>query len=458
MDETSRAQVDLIREAFYYQSRFDGSTMVFKIDFPITEDPRFPFLMKDLALLAETGIRIVIVPGAKEWIDSVLREYDIISEYSGSVRITTEDAIPFVKMAAFDAATRFMTELSACHVDAVVGNFVRARGLGVVDGIDFRNSGKVDRILTESLRRILDLGMVPILPCIGWSSSGKPYNLPSDEIALAACAALGAVKFFIVSADPGIRGDRQLVPESLKPAGGGRVARLTPAEADEVLALNKRAAGTDVSGPRPEDRALAELELALRACRSGVERVHLVDGREEGAVLRELFSNLGVGTMVYADEYESIRPMKTADIAEVLRLMEPLMASGILLRRSAEDLAERKDDYVVYEVDGSVHACGALHDWGEAQAEIAGLATDPAYGDLGLGRRIVRYLIDRANKRSLIRVFALTTKTHDWFELLGFREAGVDSLPERKRRAYDEKRRSKVFALELGGSNAQRSF
>jgi amino-acid N-acetyltransferase len=458
MDETSRAQVDLIREAFYYQSRFDGSTMVFKIDFPITEDPRFPYLMKDLALLAETGIRIVIVPGAKEWIDSVLREYDIVSEYSGTVRITTEDAIPFVKMAAFDAATRFMTELSACRVDAVVGNFVRARGLGVIDGVDFGNSGKVDRILTESIRRILDLGMVPILPCIGWSAAGKPYNLPSDEIALASCAALGAVKFFIVSADPGIRGDRQKLPDALRPADSGRVARLTPAEADEVLALNRRTGEADGAGPRSEDRALAELDLALRACRSGVERVHLVDGREEGAVLRELFSNLGVGTMVYADEYESIRPMEAHDITEVLRLMEPLMASGILVRRTAEELGEKKDDYVVYDVDGSVHACGALHDWGDAQGEIAGLATDPAYGDLGLGRRIVRYLIERASRRSLRRVFALTTKTHDWFELLGFREAGVDTLPERKRRAYDEKRRSKVFALDLGSAGSQRSF
>jgi amino-acid N-acetyltransferase len=182
-----------------------------------------------------------------------------------------------------------------------------------------------------------------------------------------------------------------------------------------------------------------------------VERVHLVDGRDEGAVLRELFSNLGVGTMIYADEYESIRPFNVDDAAEVMRLMEPLMARGILLRRTADEVLEKRDDYVVYDVDGSVHACGALHDWGEGQGEIAAIATDPAYADLGLGRRIVRYLIDRAGKRGFRRVFVLTTKTHDWFELLGFREANVDSLPERKKRHYDEKRRSKVFALELGG-------
>jgi amino-acid N-acetyltransferase len=446
MNESSRAQVELIREAFYYQSRFDGSTMVFKIDFPVTEDPLFPFLMKDLALLAQTGIRVVIVPGAKEWIDAVLKEYDIVSSYAGSVRITGEDAIPFVKMAAFDAATRFMTELSAARVDAVVGNFVRARGLGVLDGVDYGHSGRVDKILVEPLGRIMDLGMVPILPCIGWSAAGKPYNLPSDEIALAACTALGAVKFFIISADPGIRPDLHRIPESIHRTDGGRVARLTPSEAESVLGLN---AERLVSAPTQE-RALVELELALKACRAGVERVHIVDGRDEGAVLRELFSNLGVGTMVYADEYESIRSMAVSDIPEVMRLMEPLMEQGILLRRSAEQVSEKRDDYVVYEIDGSVHASGALHDWGEGQGEIAAIATDPLYSDLGLGRRIIRYLADRAGKRGFKRVFVLTTRAHDYFELLGFKEASVESLPERKRRVYDERRKSKVFALDLG--------
>lgn len=451
MNESSRVQVDLIREAFYYQSRFDGTTMVFKIDFPVTEEPRFPYLMKDLALLAQTGIRVVIVPGAKEWIDAVLKEYDIVSEYAGSVRITTEDAIPFVKMAAFEVATRFMTQLSASRVDAVVGNFVRARGIGVLNGVDYGNSGVVDRIQVEGLRRIMDLSMVPILPCIGWSAAGKPYNLPSDEIALAACAALGAVKFFIVSADQGIRPELFRLPESIHSTEEGRVPRLTPQEAEAILALNPPP-GTAEGAPTTEtlrERALVELELALKASRSGVERVHMVDGRDEGAVLRELFSNLGVGTMVYADEYESIRALAVYDIGEVLRLMNPLMEKGVLIRRTAEQIMEKKDDYVVYEIDGSVHACGALHDWGEGQGEIAALATDSAYSDLGLGRRIVRYLIDRGSKKGFRRVFVLTTRTHDWFELLGFKETPVDSLPEKKRKLYDEKRKSKVFALDL---------
>jgi amino-acid N-acetyltransferase len=154
--------------------------------------------------------------------------------------------------------------------------------------------------------------------------------------------------------------------------------------------------------------------------------------------------------MVYGDEYESIRPLKTGDIPAVLRLMEPLMHQGILIRRSAEDIQEKKADYAVFAIDGSIHASGALHDWGESQGEIAAVSTDPAYANLGLGGRIVRYLIDRAGKQGFRRVFALTTQTQDWFELLGFKEVSAESLPEKKRLLYDRDRNSKIFALDTG--------
>jgi amino-acid N-acetyltransferase len=464
----SLSQVDLIREAFHYQSRFEGSTMVFKIDFPVTEDPLFPFLVKDLALLAQTGFRVVIVPGAKEWIDSVLLEYDIVSAYeeitaeaagieppkgggvsgavrgSRSTRVTTAEAMPFVEMAAFHVAARFMTGLTGSRVDAVIGNFVRARGLGVVNGRDMENTGTVDKILTDSLNKALKQGMVPILPCIGYSPAGKPYNVPSDEIALTAAVALGAVKLFIVSLSGGVKAGSYTFPENLEAGEDSRIVRLTPQEAETVLAAN---GGLAKGGGA--DRPLQELGLALRASRAGVERVHIIDGREEGAILRELFSNLGSGTMLYADEYESIRALHSRDIPNILRLMDPLMQQGILVRRTAEQILEKKVDYAVFEIDEQVHACGALHEWGEGQAEIAAVATDHLYADMGLGRRIVGYLIDKAKKKDLHRVFVLTTHTQDWFEFLGFREVPVESLPEKRQKVYDRSRRSKVFALDL---------
>jgi len=438
------SQVDLIREAFHYQSRFEGSTMVFKIDFPVTEDPGFPYLIKDLALLAKTGFKIVIVPGAKESIDAVLEQHHIATAYglSGSspepARITGEQAIPFVEMAAFHVATRYMTYLSGSRVDAVIGNFVRARGLGIVNGVDMENTGTVDKIFTDSISRVLDLGMVPILPCIGWSPTGKPYNVPSDEIALAVSSALGAIKLFIVSVRGGIRREYCTFPKDIATREDGTVVRLTPQVAKDIIA----ASGNGETAPH-------ELKLALRASQAGVDRVHIIDGRKEGAVLKELFSNLGAGTMVYADEYDSIRQLHSRDLPDILRLMEPLMQADILIRRTAEQILEKKGDYVVHEIDGSVHACGALHDWGEDQGEIAAVASDPLYAGANLGRQIVKYLIERARKKHMNRVFVLTTHTHDWFESIGFTEASVDSLPEQKRRLYDHARKSKVFGLML---------
>jgi len=446
------SQVDLIREVFHYQSRFEGSTMVFKIDYPVTEDPGFPGLVKDLALLAKTGFKVVIVPGVRENIDTVLKQHDINSSWdSGSAqgfpfRVTTSQGISYVEMAAFNVASRFMTFLSGSRVDALIGNFVRARGRGVINGIDTEHTGTVDKIYKDSLTRILNLGMIPILPCIGWSPSGKPYNVPSDEIALAASKALGAIKLFIVSAH-GMQGIKILnIPETLEKRPDGSLVRLTPAQAQTLINMN-------IESKTDADPAclqyLRGFKLALKASQAGIHRVHMIDGREEGAVLKELYSNLGVGTMIYADEYDSIRGFHSRDLTDVLRLMEPLMQAGILVRRNPEQIQEKKNDYSVLEIDGSVRACGALHDWGESQGEIAAIATDPNYTDLGLGKKIVGFLAEKAKKSKMTRVFVLTTRSQDWFESLGFKEAAVESLPEQKRKVYDQTRKSKVFALDL---------
>ncbi|NNM53670.1 MAG: amino-acid N-acetyltransferase, partial [Spirochaetales bacterium] len=278
MDEIKhREQVELIREVFHYQSRFDGKTIVLKIDYPILGEPHFPLLMKDLALLRSTGIEIVLVPGSKEWIDAVLAEYDITSEFIDGVRLSTAESIPFIRMAAFDVATRLMTQLSGFGANAVVGNFVRARGRGVVGGIDFEHSGLVDKILVEPLQHLLNQGMIPIFPCIGWNAAGKPYNLSSDEIALAVCEALQAEKLFFVTPSDGFTNQRYTLPSGLVLTGDGRVARLSLDEADEVIKLNPL---EDPSHSQTVE--LRYLKMGLQACRKGCERAHIIDGRMEG--------------------------------------------------------------------------------------------------------------------------------------------------------------------------------
>jgi amino-acid N-acetyltransferase len=153
--------------------------------------------------------------------------------------------------------------------------------------------------------------------------------------------------------------------------------------------------------------------------------------------------------MVYGNDYESIRPMKSDDIGHVMRLMQPLMEEGILIRRTEDDLMERQSDFVVYSIDDVVHACGSLHDYGEGQGEIAAIATNPVYSHLSMGRKILAYLIEKAERLGMNRVFALSTRTGDWFEQLGFVEASLESLPARKRATYNHSRKSRVLALNL---------
>src|SRR5688500_4947500 len=365
-----------------------------------------------MAMLRATGIEIILIPGAREWIDAVLKEYDIESEYVDGIRIATQDSIPFIRMAAFDVANRLMTLLTAFQANAVIGNFVRARGIGVVDGVDFQNSGRVEKILKEPLQQILDQGMIPIFPCIGWSAAGKPYNLTRDDIALAVAEALQAEKLFFVTDSDGFMETRFALPPGLVKNSDGRVARLSLEEAQDVLNLNAGNTDTD----------LRYLELALAACRKGTERAHVVDGRMEGAILREIFSNLGIGTMVYGNDYESIRPMKAEDAGDVLRLMEPLIQEGILVKRTEDDLMVWQVMYGVYCLEDGGRACGELNDLGEGQAGIAAIATSPVYRHLSMGRKIVSYLVDKAERMGLHRVFALTTRTLDWFEQMGFVE------------------------------------
>ncbi len=441
MDEPKlREQVDLIREVFSYQSRFDGKTIVLKVDYPVTESSNFPILIKDLAMLRQTGIQIVIIPGSTERIDDVLDRYGVNAAFEAGVRVSSPEAIPFIKMAAFDVANRFMTLFSAHRVNAVVGNFVRARAMGVIGGVDYQQSGRVDRILAEPVLQLMNMGQVPIFPCIGWSSSGKPYNLSSDELALAVAEALKAVKLFFVSPGPGLSSEKLKTSPNMDLSANGRIIRMTVDQAERLVSLN----------PNCNDPDFRRVELAAKACKRGVERVHIVDGLVEGVILKELFSALGIGTMVYSSPSDSFRPLKAKDIPEVLRLMRPLVEKGILKKRTEDDIRDKMADYVVCDSDGIIQACGALHPYaGEGTAEIAAIAVNPAFSQLGLGKRLINHLVEKARSSGLGQVFVLTTQSQDWFENLGFREGSREDLPEAKQASYDMKRKSEVYFLDI---------
>jgi amino-acid N-acetyltransferase len=443
-----KEQVETIRQAFGYINRFKDRTFVIKIESSLLGNPFFPVLIKDLSILHHMGIRIVLVPGAKTRIDEVLATYGMQCETVDNIRISPPEAIPFIKMAAFDVSNTIMTKLAENDTNAVIGNWVRARGIGVRKGVDFKSSGLVEKLKTDIIRNVLEEGLVPIFPNIGWNAQGKPYNLSSNELAFTVARELRAAKLFFITDFGGIAAKGLSVPKGISISSDGFVSQLTVDEAKKLIEANAKST---------QGAGVMELaSYAFRACKSGVERVHIIDGRIEGMVLKEIFSNRGFGTMIYANQFENIRPMVHADIPEVLSLMQPSIDEEILVPRTEEQLEELMPDYVVHEVDGTLHGCGALHMVGAGQAEIAGIAVDEMYVNQGVGKRIVSYLLEKAAGLKLKKVFLLTTQSADWFSQIGFVKADVDDLPKERQRTYNKKRKSLVLTYDMRAGKTKR--
>jgi amino-acid N-acetyltransferase len=435
-----RDDVALIRDVFTYAHRFIGSIFVFRLSSRVIDNPHFPSLVQDLALLHENGIRIVIVPSGGARIDALLASYGITTERVAGLRISTPEAMPLIQMAAFDAATTCMNQLARNKIEGLIGNWVRARAMGVRDGVDYQDTGILEKVQTDPIRRSLDDDFVPILPCIGWNAVGKPYNISSMELATKLAVCLGARKLFFLTDGEPFGAEELKSPHDGVATDEGYLSRISSRAAESLIT------------EWPAILEPIELELltqAVAACRGGVERVHFVDGTIDGVVLKEIFSTLGYGIMIHSDPFENIRAMRADDIPDVLRVMEPAIKAGILVRRTEEDLQHACQEYVVFETDSTIRGCGSLRHYGDEQAEIAGIAVDGNYGHLGIGQKIVGYLIEEARRRGLRQVFILTTKTADWFLSLGFSPATVDDLPPERRAIYDEKRKSRIYIYPL---------
>jgi len=443
MDEdnsTLRDETDLIRQAFAYAQRFRGALFVFRIGVRLIDGPSFPGLIRDLALLHENGIRIVLVPSGGVRIDELLAIYGVETEKVDGIRISTSEAMPLIQMAAFDSATILMNQLARNGVEAVIGNWVRARAYGVRNGVDFQRTGLVDKVFVDLIQRSLEDDFVPIMPCIGWSATGEPYNISSIELATQLAVGLKARKlFFLTEGEP-------LALMLMEPGRDGVtmrdgcVSRMTLKAAEAIAADPSASLGV-------QDRDM--LRHSVVACRGGVERVHFLDGDAEGSVLKEIFSTQGYGIMVHDDPFENIRPMRLEDIPDVLRIMESWIEQGVLVRRTEADLQRKLADFCVFEADGTVRGCGALHRYGPEKAEVAGIAVDENFGHAGIGRKIVQYLIEEARRKGLVGVFLLTTRTADWFMKLGFLRGGVDDLPSERRATYDQARKSQIYVYPL---------
>lgn len=438
-------QTERIRDVIRYIKKFRGSTIVIRIDDDVADSPLFSGHMHDLALLQETGIRIVIIPGAANHISKVLDAYGVKWEMKDGVRVTNEEGMNFIKMAAFDISNRIMTRLSAERLTAVIGNWVRARGRGVIDGVDFGSAGFVDKIQLDSLQAALDDGFVPIIPCIGWTVTGKPYNISSTELAVATAVALKADKLFFMGSGATISVDDYEMPTNAALSPEGRLAAIAVDDIDGFIALNR-----EVKNERcPTDELIDLLLQGKNACMRGVTRTHILDADIDGVIPAEIFSDLGSGTMMYRTDYGTFRAMTRDDIPAVLSLMNPFVENGILLPRSSEELEQQVGDFVVYEIDGGLRACAALHGYPESMGEIAGIAVDEAYAHMGIGPKLMDLLVARGKERGFRSLFVLTTQTADWFERFGFKSCEIDRMPSKRREKWTQKRGSRMLILDF---------
>ncbi|HHU36608.1 MAG TPA: amino-acid N-acetyltransferase [Treponema sp.] len=432
-----------IRDVIRYIRKFKGSTIVIRIDDDVIDSPLFSTHIHDLALLHETGIRIVLVPGAHNHISRVLDSYDISWKMEDAIRTTTDEGTNFIMMAAFDVSNRIMARLSAERLTAVIGNWVRARGRGVIDGVDYGSAGIVDKIQLDSLVCALEDGFLPILPCIGWTSTGRPYNISSTELAVSVAVALKAEKLFFLGLGNTISINDYTIPKTADLSPEGRLAALSVDDIDSFLEKNR----TKTTDPHSLDKMTDLLVQARTACLKGVPRVHILDADIDGVIPTEIFSDLGSGTMIYRNNYGTFRNMTRDDIPAVLSLMNPFVEKGVLLPRKNEEIERRVKDFVVFEIDGGIRACAALHIYQENMGEIAAIAVDEAYTHMGIGPRLMKLLIQRGKTAKVSSIFVLTTQSADWFEKFGFSVANIDQLPKERREKWDTKRKSRMLLL-----------
>ena len=429
------AFVRSFRESSPYIHRFRGQTFVISFGGDAIADDSIRTLAHDIALLNSLGINLVLVHGAGPQIDAAMAERGLQGERIAGRRITTAAAMEAVKGAvgaarlAVEAALsqgQMGSPMAGAGLQVVGGNFLMAQPLGILDGVDFQYTGKVRRVAVEALQRHLAADEVVLLSPIGVSPTGTLFNVRAEEVAVATASALGAAKLIFLMDAEGVS-DRQ----------GSLLRQLTAAEAMAML--------RESDAPCPPS-VRQHMESAISACRRGVERVHLISRHVDGALLRELFTREGLGTLISQDPFEHLRRATLADVPGILELIRPLEEGGVLVRRSRERLEMEAEQFIVMERDGKIIACAALYPYPEqGMAEMACLAVEGDYRRQGRGERLLTFCEGLARDHGLQQIFVLTTQTAHWFLERGFHQGTLEELPIPRQQLYNIQRRSQVF-------------
>ncbi|QIS50028.1 amino-acid N-acetyltransferase [Klebsiella variicola] len=433
--------VEGFRHSVPYINAHRGKTFVIMLGGEAIEHENFSNIVNDIGLLHSLGIRLVVVYGARPQIDANLAEHHHEPVYHKQTRVTDAKTLELVKQAAgmlqLEITARLSmslnnTPLQGAHINVVSGNFIIAQPLGVDDGVDYCHSGRIRRIDEEAIHRQLDSGAIVLMGPVAVSVTGESFNLTSEEIATQLAIKLKAEKMIGFCSSQGVYNQAGEIVSELFP--NEAQARVEELEADEDY----------------NSGTVRFLRGAVKACRSGVRRCHLISYQENGALLQELFSRDGIGTQIVMESAEQIRRATINDIGGILELISPLEQQGILVRRSREQLEMEIDKFTIIQRDNTTIACAALYPFPEEKiGEMACVAVHPDYRSSSRGEVLLERIAAQARQMGLSKLFVLTTRSIHWFQERGFTPVDIDLLPESKKQMYNYQRRSKVLMADL---------
>jgi len=448
MADDNTQYVKWFRQASPYINAYRGKVFVVLLPGEALAHDNFYNIAHDLTLLNSLGVKLVLVHGARPQIDAALKAAglkdekhdDIQGQLHIDLRIT--DAASLAEIRKVVGSLRIDMEavfsmglpnspMHGADINTASGNFVAAKPYGVHNGVDYGYTGEVRKVDSDAINRQLDAGNIVMQSNLGYSPTGEVFNLTVEEVASAIAIALQADKLLIYSGDTGILDDE-----------GEPISQLTAIEADDLI-RQKIGAGDNL------DMQLLNLELATKACKAGVKRAQVISYTADGALLSELFTRDGSGTLITQENYEQLRSATIDDVGGIIELIEPLEAAGVLVERSRELLETEIEQFTVIDREGMIVACGALYPQDDGSGELACLATHPDYRDTGRGQDVLEKIQKQAKKAGLTSLFVLTTKTPHWFIEKGFAESDINALPEKKKSLYNYQRKSKIFTKKL---------
>jgi amino-acid N-acetyltransferase len=441
--------VPWFRSVAPYIHKLRGSTMVVGVAGEAIAAGKLPLIAQDLALIQSMGVQVVRVHGFRPQVNEQLRLKGQEAKYSHGMRITDSVALDCAQEAAgqlrYEIEAAFSqglpnTPMAGATVRVISGNFITARPVGLIDGVDFMHSGLVRKVDTEGIQRTLDLGALVLLSPFGFSPTGEAFNLSMEEVATAVAVALQADKLMFLTEIAGVRVD----------AGDPQDDTTGEIDTELPLADAKRLLKTLPPANQPTDTGFY-LQHCIRACEGGVDRSHILPFAVDGALLLEIYTHDGIGTMVVDEKLESVREATMDDVSGIVALIEPFEKDGTLVKRDRTEIERDAGNYTIIEHDGVIFGCAALYPYPEQRTgEMAALTVSPDTQSQGDGERLLKRIETRAKAQGLQSIFVLTTRTMHWFIKRGFVQVNPDWLPEARKRKYNWDRKSQVLVKKLG--------